>query len=373
MKKKTKLVLAIIACICIGGAVAITVPISQTEQTEVEKARTFQVKPGNIKVYVSSKGSVAPINKLLINTTEAGKIKANYLEEGKYVSKGDLLLSFEPINLSNEKKNVEIEIKKLKLELKVLEDVKKKSLQSSDFPNSNFSLTDLDTQIKKLLLEIDSLNESLVILKKKEKAPASVYAPISGHLTVGTDLNVGSEIGAYQTIASITNFKELKAILSVDELDIPQIQMGQEVQIVVQAFPDEAFKGTVISIANEGESMNGVATFKVEVSIEDPKQIKSGMSLNAKIKVYESNNHLIIPIEALVEKEGKQYVKIKTEEGSKEVEVLTGVNDAVSIEILSGLEEGQIILLPTLKKSTSFNQSTKMNGTMFGLAIRGGL
>lgn len=373
MKKKTKLVLVVSACLFLGSAVAIAVPMSHSEQTEVEKERTFKVTKGHIEVYISSKGSVTPINKLLINTTEAGKIKANYLENGKYVNKGDLLLSFEPINLSIEKENIEIGIKKTKLELKLLEDMKKKALESLDIPKSNSNLTDLDTQIKKLLLEIDGLNESLIMLKKKEKAPAAVYAPISGHLSVSTDLNVGSEIGSYRTIASITNFKEFKALLSVDELDIPQIRMGQNAQIVVQAFPEEVFQGKVISIANEGDSMNGVASFQVEVSIENPKQIKSGMSLNAKIKVYESNHHLIIPIEALEEKEGRHYVNIKTVEGQKKVEVLPGINDAESIEILSGLEEGQIIVLPTLKQTTSINILTNMNSTMFGLVMRGWL
>ncbi|WP_019241179.1 MULTISPECIES: efflux RND transporter periplasmic adaptor subunit [Bacillus] len=355
MNSKIKIAIFTIILIIVA-AVIVGIGLIQNEQTEVEKERTYTVKTGNIKAYVSGKGMATPIKRIMINTTTAGRIKENYLQNGKYVSKGDLLVSFDKYDFSSERENIEMNLKKLHLELESLEELKVVANQASEYIGENH--TELDTQIKKVKVEINSVEKELRKLGEKEKAPKSIYAPISGYIAVGTELQVGNDVAANQTLASITNYKELKANLSVDELDIPQIEIGQDVQIMVQAFPDEVFVGKVISIANEGDYNNGVATFKVEVSIENPKLIKSGMSVNAKIKLKESSNKLIVPIEALVEKAGKSFLNVMTDKGTKLIEVQTGINDTKNIVIRNGVSEGQKILLPK-KESRSTNQLSK--------------
>ncbi|WP_088815929.1 MULTISPECIES: efflux RND transporter periplasmic adaptor subunit [Listeria] len=153
------------------------------------------------------------------------------------------------------------------------------------------------------------------------------------------------------------DYNDLELNLQIDEMDIPQVKKGQEVEIDVTAFPDETYNGTVESISEKGNVENNVAVFTVMVTLKDTTKLKAGMTVSGSILVNKKENVLNIPIEAVQKNStGKYYVlvpKKNKENQTKKVKqvIETGIRNDNIIEVRKGLQKGEEILLP----STSSN------------------
>lgn len=96
------------------------------------------------------------------------------------------------------------------------------------------------------------------------------------------------------------------------------------------------------------------------------------MTVNVDILVAEKANVLLVPIEALQEKDGKKYVTLAAREnaasaGNTRREVQVGLNNETYVEIISGLNEGDQVVVPTAQKSTTSSTQTKSSAPMPGL------
>jgi multidrug efflux pump subunit AcrA (membrane-fusion protein) len=149
---------------------------------------------------------------------------------------------------------------------------------------------------------------------------------------------------------------------NVDELDILSLEEGQEASIVLDALPDETISGVVTKVSETGTSQAGVTTYPVTVRLDIPEgmTVKSGMNASATIVTGASENTLMIPLAALQEAGGEKFVMVGTEgapggedtaaqpgvsaaEGERRT-VETGLSDGDSVEVLSGLEEGETVV-----------------------------
>ncbi|MGE8202971.1 efflux RND transporter periplasmic adaptor subunit [Heyndrickxia sp. NPDC080065] len=198
-----------------------------------------------------------------------------------------------------------------------------------------------------------------------------IVAPISGTIT-SIDVTSGSKVTEDQVVAHITNYKKLETTIKIDELDIPEIKVGQSAEITANAFSNETFKGEVTNVANEGEASNGVSTFDVTVKINNPKKLKVGMTTEANILTASKNNALYIPVDAVHTNGNTKFVMIQNSSDqdknsiSSRVEVKTGIHNDNYVEITSGLEQGQLVVLPAIVKSSS-NNSQNMRGMGEGM------
>jgi HlyD family secretion protein len=203
----------------------------------------------------------------------------------------------------------------------------------------------------------------------------------------------------------------------VDELDIQKVKAGQKAEIKLGAIADKVYEGTVEEIALTGTTSNNVTTYDVVVAISNPESVKLGMNANVSILVESKENILVIPAEALVERNGSKFVMVadstntsnsssqqaNTEAGGnggkqtqnnnqstgnsqgmtangrqgvnsgnrtanaggatassgKLVAIKTGIENQNYIEVTEGLTEGQQILVSLPQTSTSTNQSTR--------------
>jgi len=98
--------------------------------------------------------------------------------------------------------------------------------------------------------------------------------------------------------------------VGIDELDIPKVQLEQEAQILVEALPDHKYTGKVKSIADEGSSSNGVASFNVTIVLDEIEGLKVGMSAEASIMTAQKQDALYVPVEAVQSSQGKYYVMV---------------------------------------------------------------
>ena len=131
--------------------------------------------------------------------------------------------------------------------------------------------------------------------------------------------------------------------ISIDELDILSVKVGQEAEITLDAIEGETFTGRITRVSQAANEATG--QYDAVITIDKDERMLSGMSATAVITVKEVTDAIMIPVAALNENGGRVYVHTTYEDNvaGGEVEVETGMSDGVYVEIVSGLEEGQTI------------------------------
>ena len=135
--------------------------------------------------------------------------------------------------------------------------------------------------------------------------------------------------------------------ISVDELDIRSLRLGQAAEITLDALPGQSFTGEITALDAEGSYAEGNTKYKVTVSMPRSEQMLSGMNAGIKVSLGDAADCLSIPEAALIEKSGKTYVYTLYDE-SKDllgglIQVETGLSDGTNVQILSGLQSGQSV------------------------------
>ncbi len=234
-----------------------------------------------------------------------------------------------------------------------------------------------------------------------------VTAPIDGVVTnlpvrVGETVVPGIQNSAASTIMTIADMSLITAEVNVDETDIVNVQLGQPASIAIDAMPNRTFHGKVIEIGNSAIlRSSGVAAsqsntsaqeakdFKVTVALSDPpEEIRPGLSATAKITTATRTNVLSIPLQALTVRtkgdlepkpEGKQKEQealdpVQEKANREEIQgvfviqgdqaefrkVETGITGSTDIEVLSGLEAGDQIVVGSYKAIRTMKNGTRV-------------
>ncbi|MHB8077256.1 efflux RND transporter periplasmic adaptor subunit [Desulfosporosinus fructosivorans] len=202
-------------------------------------------------------------------------------------------------------------------------------------------------------------------------ANATLMAPSDGVI-------VTVSVENYQTVttASIMTLAvggtQIQADAAIDQADIAQVKVGQTAEVSLDSAPDQPIKARVVLMSLKGTTVQNVTTFNVTLLPDEPNPILyPGMNANVSITVGEAKNVLIIPIVAL-QSRGKQngvFVPSvsaaerpnsdsKVSENVDFTPVETGLDDGTSVEIKSGLSEGQEIVIGTLSPAEPAEQTT---------------
>ena len=148
-------------------------------------------------------------------------------------------------------------------------------------------------------------------------------------------------------ILAVTPQDTMTVTLTVDELDILSVKMGQEVTVTIDALPGQAFSGDITAIDTTAANDGGNTKYAVEITLDRTEKMLGGMNASVKITLQTRENVLSVPVEALCERETDTVVYTGYDESSEEltgpVVVKTGLSDGVRTEILSGLSEGDVV------------------------------
>ena len=216
------------------------------------------------------------------------------------------------------------------------------------------SLADAALAVQNAQLSLQSAQEAL--------DSYTITSPISGtviekNLKAGDQLN-GGDSGA---MAVIYDLSQLELQMDVSELDIGQIQPGQTVEITAEALPGQTFTGVVEKVSVNGTTTDGFTTYPVTILLSEYGDLNPGMNVSADIIVERSENALCVPAEAvnsdgtvLVAGEGafaEDGVTIADPSKIESRPVTLGRGNQDFVEITSGLEEGETVLLPIQSQS----------------------
>jgi HlyD family secretion protein len=183
-----------------------------------------------------------------------------------------------------------------------------------------------------------------------------IVSPLDG-VVLSRDVEMGDAVSSILVLGSsatlvmtLGDTSEVYVKGKVDESDIGKVYLGQPARIKVESFKDKTFNGKVTKISPMGVEKDNVTTFEVRVSINNPGgELKAEMTANAEIILEEHKNVLQIPEGALIyDKDKKASVEIpdaKAKEGKTKLAVNIGISNGAKTEVLSGLKEGDQVVL----------------------------
>lgn len=341
IKKYWKIILVLIIVVLLAGGVYYKF-YGRTESAtrdKIDERLVMEVKKGNIEKTIPGEGYLQPVNSANLSfpaRSGSTRIKNIYISEGDMIEKDQLLMEL------NET------------------EVRLKYMRSQNNYN-RVKINGSSSEIKEAELELELAEEELNNMKLR--------APLAGIIT---DIYV--EEGDYYTsgdVAVIKDTSRFEVEVNIEESDIPEIEQGQLVKMTLQSLPGKTITGRVIEIANEAVNESGTVTLPITVRLDEVDyDIKLGCSAQLDIIVGRAGEHIIIPITAISQRNGRNVV-FKVVNGETEpVQVETGISDGLRIAIISGLKPGDNILINTYSQRSDFQmpdgQQSRIPGVMGG-------
>ncbi|MEL6150114.1 MAG: efflux RND transporter periplasmic adaptor subunit [Chloroflexota bacterium] len=169
-----------------------------------------------------------------------------------------------------------------------------------------------------------------------------LVAPASGLLT-NINVEEGQRIEARNTVMELVNNDPLNATVDLDEIDFRNVSVGMDALVTLDALPGVSFPATVTKIAPEGEEINGVVSYEVEVEItEADPRIRPGMSATAYFGADVEESMLVVP-ERFFNEDGTVN-RVRTNGTVEVIPVVTGTTTSTGLTIASGLNAGDAIV-----------------------------
>ena len=195
--------------------------------------------------------------------------------------------------------------------------------------------------------ELDVRSQELTIKQRenalqdaKEKlADYSVYAPFSGVIAQLT-VRKRDFVSSSNVLATFITKQKL-AEISLNEIDIAQVKVGQKTTLVFDAIEDFSITGEVAEIDTLGTVAQGVVTYNLKIAFDtQDERIKPGMTIDAAIITNRKDSIVLVPNAAIQTQGGQIFVDILENGLPRSVPVEVGLSNEISTEIISGLEEG---------------------------------
>ncbi|GBR76859.1 macrolide-specific efflux system MacA [Candidatus Termititenax persephonae] len=172
--------------------------------------------------------------------------------------------------------------------------------------------------------------------------PTPILAPIAGRVIVRS-IEPGQTVNSSTKLFTLADTLIVKA--QIDETDIGKIAVGQQTLITLDAYPQVQISGKVNRISYESKTINNVTIYEVEIRPEQvPAIFRSGMSANIEIIRLQKDRALLLPDSAITQAGGNTSVLLKTPSGQQRVNIKIGLTQNGQTEIVSGLQETDIVL-----------------------------
>ncbi len=403
MKKKNLIIIGVITLALIAILLFKLFSKKEAEYT----FDIIKVEKGNITNTVTATGTIEAMTTVKVGTQVSGIIEHVYVDFNDNVKQGQILAKLDETALRAQLEQSQASVDQAQAQLNYQEATYKR--MKALFDKDLIAQADYDQALYNYENSRASLSNAKSALDrtKVNLAFATISSPIDGVV-----LNRAIEEG--QTVAASFNTPEMFTIVndltqmevqtSVDEADIGQVIQGQRVEFTVDAYPDLKFEGSVSQVRLQPVTTNNVVTYVVILNAPNPdKKLMPGMTASATIYIKEKQNTLVLsgktlrftPDTEYLKKmmagavgkptlmpegmpatgsiqgmtEGDNIVWVKEEKrGVRPVPVTIGIENGSNVEILSGLSEGDEVIISmtsSAKKATTRSNSNPGGPPMF--------
>ncbi len=384
------------AVVVIAAGVLVLTLAARGNNKKLDPSQLGQVERGDIAHSVVATGKVQPITKVEVKSKASGIVTRLDTDINQQVSKGQTLAQLDQQEIldqvaaqkaqlsaaeANERAaeasivydRVNAEAPDLPMyrhtferarqmsevgvvSQQALDDSQQKYLAAANIRDKAVSQIQVDTaKLRQAQAQVAQNQASLKQLEE-QLAYTTITSPMDG-VILSRDVEKGDAVSSILVLGStatlVMTMGDIHQVYvqgKVDEADIGKVYLGQPARIKVESFRDKTFLGKVTRIAPLGVEKDNVTTFEVRVSIDNPGgELKSNMTANAEIILDEHKGVLTVPEQAvLFDKDRKATVQVpdpKQKDGRRTVAIVAGLSNGTRIEVLSGLHEGDQVIL----------------------------
>jgi len=346
--------------------------------SENEVQETAEAMRGDLVISVDVSGNLEMPRKVDLSFGTSGMVEAIMVEEGDRVVEGENLTKLDAPSLE-----ASVAMAELNLEQTIYPYYS--YTHARDVPGIWLALDEAKDDLEEAqeLLDEGKIDEAQLLLeqveqsldKAKEKSKSRVWslplsvkmaelqldqaqaeldktiitAPFDG-IVAAVYIREGQQLSAmtYANPAiSLIDPSEIKMNGVIDEIDVPKVKLGQEAIVILDALPDKEVKGRITFISPESTTEVGVVFYKTTITLENPdEELKDGMSATAEIIIEQHDDVLLIPNRAIRGSWENPFVEVVTDEQIEKRQISIGLSDGIYAEVLSGLEEGEEVILP---------------------------
>lgn len=372
--------------------IAVGIVLSRRYQDTLPDAQHRAVaRRGTIEATISALGRVAPKRQLALSTQVGGKVRRILIQEGHIVEEGTLLLELDAREYHNaiERAERRLRARQLQLEqalqaptsasidlararLRRATVVRQRAQQDydeiADQPEAETSDEALELEAAKLEYEIanaefdrvmegtprlelerlrlEAEEAELALQQAREQLEYTrIRAPCEGTiLSIGA--RVGENVHGYGPLISLADLSRLEIRAEINEIDVASVTRNQRVRIRLDAFPARELHGTIAGLLPGPSPTRGTTVYEAAIDFDaQTLPIRPGMGANLVITTESVEGALLVPRRAVRRVGRHQVVRLLEGRRQAEVIVLTGVSNDSEIQVLSGLEAGQVVLL----------------------------
>ncbi len=333
------------------------------------RLKEFAVERGTFQVVVSANGVVKPIDRIEIKSKASGQIEELPVEQGDFVRQGQLIARLDQKDERAAAAQAQADLDIARAELQQAQRIydrrnelfEKKLVSEEEWNQIELNLTVAKGKLVQVTTALDRAQERL--------SESVVRAPIDGvilqkYVEEGQIIASGvSNVGGGSPIVDIADMSSVYIEAGIDEIDIGKIQAGQLAMVIADAYPELKFRGKIVRIAPEAKIEQNVTLFDVVVEVENTdNKLKSGMNTSIEITIVEKKDVLLAPAVAFQAPSGppgrsdERTVLLKKDDKFVPQQVAIGLSNFRQAEILSGLEEGDILGVPMTSRLKEENE-----------------
>jgi membrane fusion protein (multidrug efflux system) len=305
--------------------------------------RISTVQSKTVKPNISTVGSLKPLHDVVISPEVDGIVTSLFIEDGKYVKKGDVLAVINETDYALDLKRAEAALRQAEAILsntKVEYGRKQTLLKEELVTKQQFD----DVSTRMVIAENDlGKAKATLDLAKQRLNKTRILSPVTGAVK-DKKISTGAFARASVPICSIIVVNPLKLVFTVGEKDVSRIKAGQEVAFNVDAYPSREFKAKVSSIFSSLDDRTRALTVEA-LAQNDDNVLKAGFFAQVKLFTDAEKKALLIPSTAIVYDESKTRVFVLEDDIAKEKQVSTGDTYGDMIEVTSGLTAGERIVV----------------------------
>ncbi len=363
---------------------------SATTDTQVQKSEA-KVERGTITSGIFASGIVETANYLPITTSVNGIVKQVYVKEGDAVVKGQKIMeitlnsdgeeslaqawgSYLSAKNSLDRAYTELRLKETAL-INAEEDFDTEKEQNSyqtHYERNSYKISEnaylsakdgYDQQLSSIEQAKISLNKAWLAYQAQS---STIVAPDRGTVAnilvvEGMDISNSLSERTSTSVASIKKEGNPIISLNITEMDINNIEVGQKAVLELNSIDNMQFTGKVVGIDKIGSVSGGVTNYTVIVRFDEPSEdVLPNMGVDGTIILEEKQNVLTIPSAAITSNRQQKTVTVLKDGQESVVKIETGITDGAYTEVVSGLNEGDIILVNSLPTS-GYNEATQQN------------
>ncbi len=393
-KKKRRIIIGVVAVALVGGIVGIAVALRPNHA--VDPSKLAAIEHGDIARSVVATGKIEPLTTVEVKSKASGIAKQVFVDYGDQVKMGQVLVELDKEELQARVREAKANLLAAQAAAKSAQATYERNKVDAEGPEVPFLKASMerarqlhtDGLISQAVMEDAekayqlALNRQMsairnlavgradearaqaqvaqaeaVLDRDEEDLRNSTIVSTMDGLVLSRDVEVGDAVssilvlGSQATlVATLGDVSEVYVKGKVDEADISKVYFGQQARITVESLKGKKFEGKVTKISPLGVEKDNVTTFEVRVSIRNPSgELKANMSANAEIIQEEKKNVLLIPEAAVIyDKDRNTSLEVpdpKAENGRRKVAAKLGISNGVKTELLSGLKEGDKVIL----------------------------